>query len=256
MKVVAWTGQNFLFVSERVGGLFLFTLSILRALVPPRFDGRETWRNLYKVGVQSYPIVILTAFFAGSLMVIQTGHFVRNTGATGLLGWASGFAVFAEIGPVLIGLMFSGRVGANNTAELGTMKITEQVDALRMLAIDPIRYLVVPRIISMMVMLCLLTCIGDLFGLIGGALTSQLILGVDWRIFYYGVLEAHLLPEFLIGLVKAAFFGLSISVVSCYFGLAVRGGAQGVGEGVNQCVVASAIGIFVVDFLITYIMFG
>jgi phospholipid/cholesterol/gamma-HCH transport system permease protein len=247
-------GAAFAAMAEQVGGITVLLGRIVVAMFPPEFDARETWRNLYKVGVKSYPIVVLTAAFTGALMVIQSGHFVRKTGAEGLLGWGAGFAVLAEIGPVLIGLMFSGRVGANNTAELGTMVVTEQVDALRALAIDPLKFLVVPRFVAMVIMLGLLTCIGDLFALTGGALTSQFLLGVDWRVFYYGVVESHLLPEFLTGLVKAVFFGGSIGVVSCYFGLTVRGGAPGVGRAVNASVVTNAIGIFALDFLITYTM--
>lgn len=253
MKILAAIGAGFLAIAEQAGGVALILWRVVASFFPPQFDGRETWRNLYKVGVKSYPIVVLTALFTGAIMVIQSGEFVRRTGATGLLGWGAGFAVLAEIGPVLIGLMFSGRVGANNTAELGTMAVTEQVDALRALAIDPIRYLVVPRVLSMMVMLFLLTCLGDVFALVGGAVTSQFLLKVDWRIFYWGVVESHLLDEFLIGLVKAFFFGLSISLVSCHFGLTVRGGATGVGRAVNASVVASAIGIFAVDYLVTFI---
>ncbi len=245
-------GFRVLSFTETVGGMSLLCWQILKAMVPPRFDARETWRNLYKIGVKSCPIVILTALFTGILMVIQSGHFVRKTGATSLLGWGAGYAVLAEIGPVLIGLMFSGRVGANNTAELGSMTVTEQVHALRALAIDPIRYLVVPRFISMVVMLFLLTCIGDVFALIGGASTSQLLLGVDWRVFYYGLVEAHLLGDFLTGLLKATCFGASISIISCYFGMRVSGGAPGVGRAVNASVVSNAIGIFALDFLLTY----
>lgn len=253
MNPLATIGSSFLALSETLGGILVTLGRILRAMLPPRFDRDETWLNLYKVGVKSYPIVILTAFFTGAIMVIQSGQYVKQTGATGLLGWGAGFAVLAEIGPVLIGLMFSGRVGANNTAELGTMKVTEQIDALRALAIDPIHYLVVPRFVSMVVMLLLLTALGDLFALIGGALTSELILDVDYRVFFYGVLDGHLLDEFLVGIVKGVCFGASISVTSCYYGLSVSGGAAGVGRAVNNCVVTSAIGIFVWDYLITWV---
>lgn len=253
MRMVAAIGRGFLTIAEQAGGVAVIFGRVIASFFPPQFDGRETWRNLYKVGVKSYPIVVLTALFTGAIMVIQSGEFVRRTGATGLLGWGAGFAVLAEIGPVLIGLMFSGRVGANNTAELGTMTVTEQVDALRALAIDPIRYLVVPRVFAMMVMLVLLTCLGDLFALLGGAITSQFLLRVDWRVFFWGVFESHLLDEFLMGLIKAFFFGLSISLVSCHFGLAVKGGATGVGRAVNASVVASAIGIFAVDYLVTFL---
>ncbi|MSQ84732.1 MAG: ABC transporter permease [Myxococcales bacterium] len=228
-------------------------LRILRGVARLSFDRDETWLNLFKVGVKSYPIVIMTALFTGAIMVIQSGQYVKQTGATGLLGWGAGYAVLAEVGPVLIGLMFSGRVGANNTAELGTMKVTEQLDALRALAIDPMQHLVVPRFLAMVLMLLLLTALGDLFALIGGALTSQFILDVNWQVFFNGVFDSHLLPEYLVGLTKGVTFGASISVVSCFYGLGVSGGAAGVGRAVNNCVVTSAIGIFVWDYIITYI---
>src|SRR4029077_12228463 len=130
---------------------------IVRACFPPRIDARELWRSLYKMGNRSVPIVVLTAFFAGGLMTIQTGPFVKRFGATALAGWGAGYAVLREIGPILIALMFSGRVCANNPAELSTMTVTEQLDGLRALAIDPVRFLVVPRVIAMIVTLVALT---------------------------------------------------------------------------------------------------
>lgn len=256
MNPLRTIGRTFLETSDTVGGITLVVWQILKALLPPRFDPEQTWLNLYKVGVKSYPIVIMTSLFTGAIMVIQSGQYVKATGATGLLGWGAGYAVLAEIGPVLIGLMFSGRVGANNTAELGTMRVTEQIDALRTLAIDPIHYLVVPRFVSMVSMLLLLTALGDLFALVGGALTSQFVLDVNWRVFFQGVVSSSLLDEYLTGLTKGVVFGASISVVSCYYGLGVTGGAAGVGRAVNSCVVTSAIGIFVWDYLITYIVNG
>ena len=252
-RAIEATGRAAIASSELVGGITMVFGAIARSFLPPRLDVPETWRNLYRVGVKSYPIVVATALFTGAIMVIQSGMYVRKTGATGLLGWGAGYAVLAEVGPVLIGLMFSGRVGANNTAELGTMKVTEQIDALRALAIDPVPYLVAPRFVAMVVMLLMLTVLGDLFALIGGAVTSQFILSVDWRVFFRGVFDSHLLDEFVVGLIKAMCFGASISVVSCYFGLGVRGGAAGVGRAVNSSVVTSAVGIFAWDFLITYI---
>ncbi|HIA04443.1 MAG TPA: ABC transporter permease [Myxococcales bacterium] len=233
-----------------VGGLSILFGKILVALFPPQSDLRETWRAFYKVGVLSAPIVVLTAIFTGAIMVIQSGHFVAQTQATSFVGWAAGFAVLAEIGPILIGLMFSGRVGANNTAELGTMVVTEQVDALRALAIDPIRYLTVPRFVAMVVMLFLLTALGDAFALVGGAFTADILLDIPMTIFFQQVMEAHLLDELFLGLVKGSMFGMTIAVVSCYFGLNVEGGATGVGRAVNASVVTAAIGIFLADLVV------
>jgi len=243
-------GRGYLGLARTTGGALVLFARILRAMVPPRFDRDETWRSLYDVGVKSYAIVVATALFVGAIMVIQSAFYVMRTGATGLLGYGVGFSVFAEIGPILIGLMFSGRVGANNTAELGTMVVTEQIDALRALAIDPIRYLVVPRFIAMILMMTLLMVLGDAFAVIGAAITADVMLGVDWRVLIAGILEHNFLGEFLMGIVKATCFGVSISVLSCYFGLTVRGGATGVGRAVNASVVANAVGIFVLDFII------
>ncbi len=240
-------------VLSTIGGASLILWRILRALVPPRFDGHETWRQLDQVGVRSAPIVIVTALFVGAIMVIQTAFYVNRTGATSLLGYGVGFTVFAEIGPILIGLMFSGRVGANNTAELGTMVVTEQVDALRALAIDPIRYLVVPRFLAMMLMLTLLMVLGDLFAIIGAAATAQALIGLDWRVLVANLIESHLLDELLMGVVKASCFGVAISCISCHFGLTVSGGAAGVGRATNNSVVANATAIFVLDFIVGWI---
>ncbi len=249
-RVVRALGTHTLGLLELLGAMALLQLRITRALFPPRYDARETWRAFYKVGVKSYPIVIMTALFTGAIMVIQSGHFVAKSGATSFVGWAAGFAVLAEIGPILIGLMFSGRVGANNTAELGTMVVTEQVDALRALAIEPIHYLAVPRFLAMIVMLFLLTALGDLFALIGGAITADLMVDIPMKVFLRQVFDAQLLDEYLLGLLKGSFFGMAIAVVSCHYGLTVRGGATGVGRAVNAAVVAAAIAIFVADFFV------
>jgi phospholipid/cholesterol/gamma-HCH transport system permease protein len=253
-RLLANVGGGTLRFLHEAGGIFMMIGAIGRRVFPPRLDGKETWRALYKVGVKSFPIVIVTAVLTGAIMVIQAANYVEQYGAYSLLGWGAGYSVLREVGPILIGLMFSGRVGANNTAELGTMKVTEQVDALRALAIDPVSYLVMPRYWAMIVMLVLLVVIGDLTALLGGALTSQLLVGVSPRLFFASLIEYTVLMDFLSGIIKAGAFGFAIAVISCHFGMTVRGGAVGVGRAVNASVVASAIGIFVLDYLLTYWM--
>src|SRR5215510_9547671 len=140
-RFIEGVGASTLRITQEVGGIVVLTGQVLRALVPPKIDSRELLKSLYKMGNRSVPIVVLTAFFAGALMTVQAGPFVIKFGATALAGWGAGYAVLREIGPILIALMFSGRVGANNTAELATMTVTEQLDGLRALAIDPIRFL-------------------------------------------------------------------------------------------------------------------
>jgi phospholipid/cholesterol/gamma-HCH transport system permease protein len=239
-------------IAEEIGGIIVLTGQVLRALFPPRIDWRELIKNLYKMGVRSVPIVVLTAFFAGGLMTLQTGPFVKKLGATSLAGWGAGYAVLREIGPILIALMFSGRVGANNTAELSTMTVTEQLDGLRALGIDPIRFLVVPRVVSMIIMLVALTVIGDLVALLGASVVGRLMLDIDWSTMYYSFADNLRPYDFLTGVYKSIAFGAAIAVSSCYFGVTVRGGAVGVGKAVNAAVVAAAVSIMLLDFFLTY----
>jgi len=247
-------GKQFLDWSDTIGGLVLMMVKVFANSAPWKLDGQQVWRSMYRIGVKSFPIVVVTALLTGAIMVIQAGMFIEKYGAYGLLGWGAGYSVLREVGPIMIGLMFSGRVGANTTAELGTMQITDQVDALRALAIDPVRYLVVPRIISMVVMLLLLVIIGDFAALLGGAITGQVLLGVDVKLFVWSIIEYIKLEDFTHGLWKALVFGYSIGIISCYFGMSTRGGAVGVGRAVNASVVGSAIAIFVFDYFITYAM--
>jgi len=251
--VIAGIGTGALGVAQEVGGILLLTGQVLRALVPPRIDPRELWKNLYKMGNRSVPIVVLTALFAGGLMALQTGPFVKKFGANALAGWAAGYAVLREIGPILIALMFSGRVGANNTAELSTMTVTEQLDGLRALAIDPVRFLVVPRVLAMIVTLVALTVLGDLVALTGAAIVARVMLDIEWSTMYYSFAD-NLRPfDFLHGIYKSIAFGAAIAMSSCYFGVTVRGGAIGVGRAVNNAVVAAAVSIVLLDFFLTYL---
>jgi len=245
-------GAGAIRIAQEVGGIVVLTGQFLRALVPPRVDSRELFKNLYKMGNRSVPIVVLTAFFAGGLMVLQSGPFVKKFGATALAGWGAGYAVLRELGPILIALMFSGRVGANNTAELATMTVTEQLDGLRALAIDPIRFLVVPRVIAMIVMLVALTVIGDLVALLGASVVGRAMLDIDWSTMYYSFADNLDTYDFLHGVYKSFAFGGAIAVSSCYFGVTVRGGAVGVGKAVNAAVVAAAVSIMLLDFFLTY----
>lgn len=239
-------------LAQEVGGIVVLTGAVLRALVPPRIDGRELLRQLYKMGNRSVLIVVATAAFAGGLMTLQTGPFVQKLGATSLAGWGAGYAVLREIGPILIALMFSGRVGANTTAELATMTVTEQLDGLRALAIDPVQYLIVPRVLAMLIALVALTAIGDLVALTGAAVVGRAMLGIDWSTMYYSFADNLVPYDFLHGIYKAIAFGAAIAVSSCYFGVSVRGGALGVGRAVNAAVVAAAVSVLLLDFFLTY----
>jgi phospholipid/cholesterol/gamma-HCH transport system permease protein len=248
-------GGGFLNVSETAGGMAILFGRIIARLFPPRIDGRELWRNLYKMAVKSLPIVVVTALFTGAIMVIQAATIVKRYGAEGLLGWGAGFGTLREIAPLLTALMISGRVGANNTAELGTMVVTEQLDALRVLAIDPISFLIVPRFIGIVSTLFMMTLFADALALLGAAYTGQALLGVEPMTFYNGLTSGLLgFRDVANGLTKSVVFGLVIALASCHFGLATKGGAPGVGRAVNATVVASAAGVFILDYLVSFLL--
>jgi phospholipid/cholesterol/gamma-HCH transport system permease protein len=249
-------GAGFLEVSRQVGGITIMMLRVLSRLIPPRIDLPELMRSLFKMGVQSLPIVLVTSLLTGAIGVIQAAYLVKRYNAYGMVGAGAGFVVVRELGPVLIALMFSGRVGSNNTAELGTMVVTEQIDALRALAIDPVRYLLVPRVLAMIFCMFILVFYGDFTAIVGGAFTAKLMLGVDYRVFLNGMIEWVELWDFWTGVIKAVFFGAIIAMTSCYYGIAVKGGAPGVGRAVNAAVVASAAGIFIFDFFVTGMLGG
>jgi phospholipid/cholesterol/gamma-HCH transport system permease protein len=248
-------GAGFLAVAAIAGAMGVLFGHIARRLFPPRFDTHELRRNLYKMAVKSLPIVVVTALFTGAIMVIQAAPIVKRLGAEGLLGWAAGFGTLREIAPLLTALMISGRVGANNAAELGTMVVTEQVDALRVLAIDPIGFLVMPRFIAITLTLFTMTLFADMLALFGAAFAGQALVGVSPVSFYHGITSGLLgLGDVTNGLVKSVVFGLVIAIASCHFGLSTTGGAPGVGRSVNATVVASAAGVFFVDYFVSFLL--
>jgi len=247
-------GKALLDIATQLGGMGVLTGQLVARLFPPRIDRYELIRNMHKMGVRSVGIVSSTAFFVGGIMVVQAAPLVVRFSATAIIGWAAGFSILRELAPLLIALMFSGRVGANNTAELGTMVVTDQLDALRALSIDPLSYLILPRVLAMILMLFALNVIGDLVALIGAILGSRALLDVDFSLFMDSFLEMIVAWDFMQSVIKSIAFGVMIAITSCYFGLTVKGGAPGVGRAVNSSVVAAAIGIFVMDYFSTYIL--
>lgn len=247
-------GAGLLGVAEQAGAFGVLGARLASRLFPPRLDKDELLRNLHRMGVRSLPIVLGTALFTGFIMTIQAAVVIGRYDAEGLLGWAVGFVTLREVGPILIALMFSGRVGANNTAELATMTVTEQIDGLRALAIDPLSYLILPRALAMIALLFILTVYGDLFALGGAAFMGELMLEVPRQTFYRGMIDLLGPWDLAVGLVKSVVFGGMIAIASCHFGLSVKGGAPGVGRAVNASVVASASGVFVLDYFVTYLL--
>jgi len=248
----AKVGRVFLDAAIEVGGTARLTVSIARRLVPPVFDAGELKRCLFRMGYKSLSIMIATSLVVGIILVIQAFVFVDRYGLRSQLGSGAGFNTVRELGPIILALMFSGRVGAFTAAELGTMTVTDQVDGLRCLAIDPISYLVVPRFVAMVVSLVALTIIGNTMALVSASIMGAVMMDVDLYTFWSN-LFLQLTPwDYATSVIKSALFGAVIAVTSCTYGLGTTGGAPGVGRSVNKAVVASAVAIFVIDFFSTF----
>jgi phospholipid/cholesterol/gamma-HCH transport system permease protein len=247
-------GRLFLTASQETGGLAFLFVKVLKRLLPPRFDVDEFRRCLLRMGFKSVSIIAATAFIVGIILVIQAFVFVDRYGLRSQLGWGAGFVTIRELGPVLFALMFSGRVGAYTAAELGTMQVTDQVDGLRCLAIDPIAYLVVPRFLAMVISLVTLTVIGNTVALISASLVGNILMDVEQHTFWSSLISMLTPWDYVTSLLKAGLFGGIIAVTSCHFGLSTTGGAPGVGRSVNASVVASAIAVFIVDFFSTFVL--
>jgi phospholipid/cholesterol/gamma-HCH transport system permease protein len=216
----------------------------------PRYVG-DTLVQADSVGVGSLPIVILTGFFTGAVLALQSANTLQRFGSLSLIGQLVALSMVRELGPVLTGLMVAGRNASGMASELGSMQVTEQIDAMRALGTDPTKKLVTPRVVATVVMLFFLTIISDLFGLAGGAILATLLLGLNWNQYWQTAWQSLVAADVVMGLVKPVLFGFIIASIGCYYGLSARGGTQGVGRATTQAMVAASILIVVVDLFVT-----
>lgn len=236
---------------EQLGEVGLLTRDFFRYLFRRPFELRLLIEQLESVGVRSLTVVNLTGIFAGMVLALQMGHFLARFGARIYVSRIMGLSLLREMGPVLTALMMGARVGAGITAELGTMKVTEQIDALRALAASPVKKLVVPRVLATVVMVPVLTAIADAIGMLGGLLIAVTQLGLTGDYFYSSLMQNTSLSDLMSGLGKSVFFGYLIAIIACHKGLSASGGADGVGRATTQSVVASAISVLISDFFLT-----
>lgn len=208
------------------------------------------------IGVGSLPIVILTGFFTGGVLALQSASTLSQFGADAITGQLVSFSMIKELGPVLTSLMVSGRNASGMASELGSMMVTEQIDAMRALGTDPIKKLVTPRVIATIFMLFFLTIVSDAFGTAGGAFVATLMLGQNGSQYFHTAYQSLVYADILQGLVKPIFFGFIIATIGCYYGMNTRGGTQGVGRSTTQAVVVSSVLIIFVDFVISRFMIG
>lgn len=239
-----------------VGRLVLFTLAALASCVRPPFYWRAIIRQLIDIGYYSLPVVGLTAIFTGMVLALQSYTGFSRFQSEAAIPHVVVVSLLRELGPVLAGLMVAGRIGASMAAELGTMRVTEQIDALTTLSTNPMKYLVAPRLIAGVTMLPVLVLIGDIIGIFGGYLVAVLKLGFNPANFIQNTWDAFEPQDLVSGLVKAAVFGFIVTLMGCYNGYMSRGGAQGVGAATTNAVVSASILILCSDYIVTELFFA
>ncbi|MBG1231110.1 MlaE family ABC transporter permease [Aestuariivirga litoralis] len=256
LNIFAAVGRLVLTFCAELGRIVLFTKDAVLVGLTPRYFGGQILLQLFRVGYTSLPVVAMTAFFTGGALALQIYTGSSPTTAATLVPSIVAIGITRELGPVLAGLMVSGRVGASIAAELGTMKVTEQTDALVTLSTNPIKYLVGPRILAAVISLPLLVAIGDTIGVLGGYAVGTRVLGFNGASYIKVTANQLHFDDVGSGLIKAAVFGFIIALMGCYHGFNSKGGAQGVGRATTNAVVSSAILILAANFALTSILFG
>lgn len=220
---------------------------------------RLGWANLWfqavRVGVKAIPIVALVLFCIGAILALQMAPILERFGAVQTVADIISLAVIRELGPLVSAVVLTGFAGAAIAAELGTMVVSEEVEALEAHAIDPVRFLVVPRVLATTVMMLCIAMVGNLSGIIGGMTVGQFFLGIDYNLYWVRTIDALQIKDFVTGLIKSVVFGAEISLLACYLGLGVSGGAQGVGVATTRTVVLTIVALIFTDLLFTAVFY-
>ncbi|MDX1998395.1 MAG: ABC transporter permease [Thermoanaerobaculia bacterium] len=238
-----------------VGRFFLILWRVLAWTPRPPYDVRQLLVQMVRVGVDSVPVILLTAMFTGMVLALQTFSVLLRFNAEGFVGSLVALSLVRELSPVLGGLIVAGRAGSAMGAELGSMRVTEQIDALEVMATDPVHYLMVPRVWATTITLPMLVLLGNGIGIFGGYLVAVVLMGANPVVYLDNTFQFMDLQDLTSGLVKAAVFGLLIAVIGCQKGYFTTGGAAGVGRATTQAVVTASIAILITDFFLTKLLF-
>ncbi len=255
VSTVVTVGEATLRFINTLGSLCLFILKVTSYCFRPPYYWRQILLELYKIGYLSLPVVGLTAIFTGMVLALQSYTGFSRFSAESAIATVVVLSITRELGPVLGGLMVAGRVGASIAAEIGTMRVTEQIDALATLSTNPFKYLVVPRIIASVISLPLLVLCADAIGVLGGYIVSVHKLGFNSALYIEQTFKYLKAEDVRSGLIKAVVFGFVIALFGCYQGYFSKGGAQGVGRATTNAVVSSSIAILILNYVLTSILF-
>ncbi len=254
-NIIKRLGENTLNFFTYIGGIFHLFVGTLVQIFRPPFRRKEIFVQMYRIGVLSLPIVLMVSLFTGMVLALQSAYQLTKMNAQIYIASLVALSVVRELGPVLTALVLAGRVGASITAELGTMKVTEQIDALETLATNPVKYLVVPRFLALCIMLPILTVYADFIGIMGGYIIGVYKLLIGPTIYMKMTFDTLVFKDVFTGLAKSLVFAIIICIVSCYEGFRTEGGAEGVGKATTFSVVLSFILIIAADCLFTALFY-
>jgi phospholipid/cholesterol/gamma-HCH transport system permease protein len=255
MNILDRIGRVFITLFEQTGLWFKMLWRTMLWSVRPPYDLAEWFKQMVRLGVDSIPVVFLTAMFTGMVLALQTYNGFQRVHAENFVGSVVALAMLRELSPVLVGLMVTGRVGSSMAAEIGTMRVTEQIDALQALATEPVQYLFVPRVIAGIVMLPFLVILGDALGIYGGYLVTVKLLNANPVIYEQNTFQFLKMKDVWSGVIKAAAFGLILTHTGCVRGFYTSGGAEGVGRSTTNAVVSASLIILLSDFFLTKVLF-
>jgi phospholipid/cholesterol/gamma-HCH transport system permease protein len=252
---VAYLGSVLLENAEGAGRFAFLARSTGSWMVKGRIEWRQTLIQMVKIGVESLPVTMMTTLFTGMVLALQTGSSSKHFFNEPLfVGTVVSFAIVMELGPVMTSLVVSGRAGAAIAAELGTMKVTEQIDALYTLGTDPIRYLVIPRLLAFLFVLPLLAVVSNFSGIFGGWIVAVMKHGIPTSVYWADIVNNMEIKHFVHGYLKNYVFAAVISLICCYKGLSTTGGAEGVGRATTAAVVFSMVSVLIVDYFVTALL--
>jgi phospholipid/cholesterol/gamma-HCH transport system permease protein len=241
--------------AQGLGRIILLFFSVVKSIFKPPFDIRNIIRQMLEVGVNSLPVILITAMFTGMVLALQTYTGFKRFGAEGLVGSVVALSMTRELGPVLSALMLTGRAGSAMAAELATMRVTEQIDALETLATDPIKYLIVPRFLSGVTMLPALVVVANILGILGGYYVAVVLFGMSSNSYMRTTWEYLQIEDIYSGLIKACFFGAVFTLICCYRGFNAKGGAEGVGKATTSAVVYSSMTVLISEYFLSAWLF-
>lgn len=256
VRLFDWFTGKFEFFFLEIGRITLLIWGIIMSFPRILRDRKLILDQMEHIGVGSIPLVIIIGFFTGAVSAWQAAYQFQGFISLSFLGSAVTKAIFIELGPVLTAIVLAGRVGASMSAELGTMKVTEQIDALESLAINPVRYLVMPRFLACIIMLPVLTIIANFIAVLGAFGVSYFFMDVSFQVFFTSAKRVFEFKDIAGGLIKAFFFGASTSILGCHVGLSAQGGAQGVGKATIRAFVLAAAMTLILDYILWTTIFG